>query len=153
MNKKTIIRKAKNSENPYAQIAKSALQDNVLSWKATGLLSYILSLPDDWEVSVADLINRKTDGKASTRSGLGELITKGYVLRESHRNEKGTFIRHDYVVYEEPVRFFRKPTFIYETGHRPESVVGSHGLTGEQVGDTHTLAATGSVRSSYAEGG
>ena len=50
MDKKTIIRKAKNKDNPYVMMAKSAVQDDKLSWKATGLLSYILSLPDDWQI-------------------------------------------------------------------------------------------------------
>ena len=91
-NKRTIIRKAKDSENPYTMIAKSAVQDGGLSWKATGLLCYILSLPDDWQIYVIDLASRKTDGNYGTKTALKELIARGYVKRAIIRNEMGHFV-------------------------------------------------------------
>jgi len=102
MKQKTIIRKAKNKENPYAQIAKTAVQDKRLSWKATGLLSYILSLPDDWKINLVDLTRRKADGVFATRAALKELATAGYVLIQSYRDEKGRFIGHEHLIYETP---------------------------------------------------
>ena len=102
MKQKTIIRKAKNKENPYAQIAKTAVQDKRLSWKATGLLSYILSLPDNWRINLVDLAKRKADGVFATRAALKELATAGYVLIESSRDEKGRFIGHEHLVFENP---------------------------------------------------
>ena len=87
MNAKTIIRKAKNKENPYAQIAKTAVQDKQLSWKATGLLAYILSLPDDWQIYAVDLASRKADGISATRAALNELHAAGYIELISTRND------------------------------------------------------------------
>ena len=103
MNAKTIIRKAKDKENPYAQIARSAAQDSTLSWKATGLLCYILSLPDDWQIRLSDLAKRKQDGIAATKSALKELLNNGYIEKISHRNEKGRFIKHECIIHESPI--------------------------------------------------
>ena len=101
--KKTIIRKAKNIENPYAQIANSALRDEVLSWPGTGLLAYLLSLPDNWEINLVDLIKRKKSGKAATRTALNELVSRGYIERIITRNEHGHFVRFEYLLYERPI--------------------------------------------------
>lgn len=111
MNAKTIIRKVKDKENPYAQIAKSAAQDNRLSWKATGILSYILSLPDDWQIYVKDLAKRKKDGISATRSALRELIGAGYIEKTSIRNGKGQFVKHEYLVHESPLATIHKSTY------------------------------------------
>ena len=109
--KTTIIRRAKSKDNPYAQISREALQDKTLSWQATGLLSYFLSLPTTWEINIRDLSSRKTKGKHATRSALNELIDKGYAQRTAFRDEKGQFIRHEYVIYEKqtyPLSNFQK---------------------------------------------
>jgi len=103
MNAKTIIRKAKDRENPYAQIARSAAQDDRLSWKATGLLCYILSLPDDWQIRLSDLAKRKQDGIAATKSALKELAAAGYIGKKSYRDEKGRFVKHECIIHEAPI--------------------------------------------------
>lgn len=108
MNVKTIIRIAKNKENPYAQIARSAVQDETLSWKATGLLTYLLSLPDDWQIYLADLIKRKKDGMGGTRSALKELRKAGYIEKVSTRNDKGHYVKHEHFVHEEPLSTIHK---------------------------------------------
>jgi len=109
LNAKTIIRKAKNKENPYAQIARTAAQDERLSWKATGMLCYILSLPDDWQINLRDLANRKQDGISATKTALKELTTAGYIEKVSYRNEKGQFVGHEHIIHEEPLPETRNP--------------------------------------------
>ena len=108
MNAKTIIRKAKNKENPYAQIARTAAQDERLSWKATGMLCYILSLPDDWQIYLKDLAKRKQDGISATRSALKELAAAGYIEKISTRNEKGQFVKHEHLIHEQPITTIQK---------------------------------------------
>ncbi len=103
MKAKTIIRKAKNKENPYSMISKTAVRDDRLSWKATGLLAFILSLPDDWQIYVLDLANRKQDGLAATRSALKELVEVGYMEKKSYRDKKGHFVKHEYILHEAPL--------------------------------------------------
>lgn len=99
---KSIIRISKK-ENPYVMIDKTCLQDERLSWKAKGLLCYLLSLPDDWKIYIDELKNHASDGRDGTATALRELITFGYCIRERARDEKGKFIGYVYTVYENPV--------------------------------------------------
>ena len=98
----SIIRTLKNKENPYAMIAKDTIQNKKLSWKAKGILAYLLSLPDDWVIYVSELEKHAPDGEASLRSGMKELLDAGYLVREQKRNEEGKFIGYDYVAIEDP---------------------------------------------------
>jgi hypothetical protein len=84
---RTIVRSAKTCG--YAQIDNRALQDERLSWKATGLLAYLLSLPDDWKIKSADLVKRKTEGRDAVRSAMRELEAAGYMRREVGNGEGG----------------------------------------------------------------
>ena len=97
----TIIRTNKR-ENPYVMIDKYGLNDERLSWKAKGLLAYLLSKPDDWQVYERDLIKRATDGRDAVRSTLRELESFGYLSRRQIRGENGSFGHMEYIVYERP---------------------------------------------------
>ena len=99
-----IIRKAKNRDNPYSIIANSAIWDWALSWKATGLLVYLLSMPDNWQANIVDLTNRKQDGRDSTATALKQLVSLGYIEKRRYRDTKGRFLRYEYVVHEQPYR-------------------------------------------------
>ena len=65
----------------HAQIPHEVLEDRNLSWKAVGILSYLLSKPNNWIVRVGDLKARHGDGERSVQSGLKELETAGYLYR------------------------------------------------------------------------
>ena len=97
---KTIFRTAKR-ENPYAQIDKTVLNDQRLSWKAKGLMAFLLSKPDNWEINIQNLIRQSTDGKEAVYSGINELINFGYIVRVESRNQ-GRFARIEYLIYENP---------------------------------------------------
>ncbi|MDI3234205.1 DnaD domain protein [Exiguobacterium antarcticum] len=96
----SIIRIKK--EDNYIVLDKTLLKDKELSWKAKGLHSYLMGLPDDWKVQEADLVNRSSDGRASTRSAIKELTDAGYIKRVAVR-EKGKFKAWEFVVHERPV--------------------------------------------------
>lgn len=96
----SIIRRSKRNTT-FVQIDKTPLQDNTISWKAKGLLAYLLSLPDDWQIYTSELINHSTDGKDSTRSGMTELIEAGYIKRKQQKID-GKFAGYVYTVYEIP---------------------------------------------------
>lgn len=83
----TIYRVVKNKENPYVMIDRRPINNPVLSFKAKGILTYLMSRPDGWEVSVADLIKHGTDGEAAVRSGLKELKEAGHMKYTQSRNE------------------------------------------------------------------
>src|SRR5204863_280673 len=68
----TIIKIEKRAD-PYARIDNRTLRDGRLSWKATGLLAYLLSLPKDWHITLQHLCNAKADRLHATQSALKEL--------------------------------------------------------------------------------
>ena len=76
---RTIFRKAHNRENPYALISKTVLKDRRLSAKAMGIMCYLLSLPDDWEICITELVSHFSDGIKSIRAGIKELVLLGYL--------------------------------------------------------------------------
>ena len=100
MLKETII-KIKKREFPYVQIDKRNLENINLSWKAKGLLTYLLSKPNDWKIYVSELIKRSTDGENSIRSGLKELEKIGHLIKRRIKDKKGRFIGLEYIVYED----------------------------------------------------
>ena len=83
----TIYRTIKNSENPFVMIDSRPVGNPKLSFKAKGILTYLMSRPDGWEVSVADLVKRSTDGEASVRAGLKELKDAGHMRYTTSRNQ------------------------------------------------------------------
>jgi hypothetical protein len=83
----------------YTCITNSTLQDTQLSWAATGLLTYLLSLPEDWVINIADLVRHKKTTKHEVYKLLKELISLNYVIREMDR-EGGKIVRSKYTVYE-----------------------------------------------------
>lgn len=99
---KTMIRVIRK-ENPYVTIDKTCLKDERLSWKAKGLLCYLLSLPDDWEIYVSELKNHASDGRDSTAAALRELIKFGYSTREHNRDEQGKLRGYIYQIFEIPI--------------------------------------------------
>lgn len=91
------IRRTKRTGN-FTTVRNEYLQDVNLSWKAKGLITYIMSLPPDWQLNLSDLKNRSKDGRDATAAGLRELITNGYCQRCKVRGDGGTFVRCDYEV-------------------------------------------------------
>jgi len=80
-------------------------EDDRLSWSARGLLLYLLSKPDSWQVSVQQLQNvTARSSKKTGRDGIyiiiSELIEAGYVTRVHNRDCYGRMAEHDYVVTE-----------------------------------------------------
>ena len=72
------------------------IEDSNLSFKAKGLLLYILSRPDKWAFSAERLAMAAKDGKESVKSGLQELVNTGYLVRTQTFDEHGMFSGYDY---------------------------------------------------------
>lgn len=83
-------------------IENDTIRDDRLSWKARGLLAYLLSMPDSWTARIEDLVNRGPDGREAVRTGLVELEQAGYLVRTRERRGDGTF-EHYATVHERPV--------------------------------------------------
>jgi hypothetical protein len=100
----TIIRCEKNHANPYVMIDRRVAEDAALSWKAKGLMSYLLSRPDNWQVRIDDLIKRSADGETAVRSALRELEAHGYIVRERLTEpQSGRFAGIRLTIYERPL--------------------------------------------------
>ena len=96
------IRRSKRDSN-FTMISNVGLKDKRLSFKAKGLLAYMLSLPDDWVFYESEIVNHATDGKQSVRTGMKELEQYGYLVREQRRSSKGKFANVDWVLSDEPL--------------------------------------------------
>ncbi len=86
----------------YVVMDKGFLENKTLSWKAKGLLAYLLSLPDDWHINVKNLSDCASDGRDAVQAALRELNQARFVVREIPRKEGGQFNKHQYVVFERP---------------------------------------------------
>lgn len=73
----SVIRHRKRDRD-FLQLHNSVVNDPNLSFKAKGILAYIVSKPDSWVVRINDLCNHSTDGEESIRSGLKNLQQHGY---------------------------------------------------------------------------
>lgn len=65
--------------------------DENLSFKAKGILFYCSTFPFNTDFSISDLIGKSVDGEDSIRSGLKELIKRGYLTIKNERNKNGNF--------------------------------------------------------------
>lgn len=84
--KKTRIYKSNSREN-FTIINNEILRRKDVSWKAKGILAYIMQLPADWEIYLEELQNHATDGRDSFRSGWKELQDAGYIRRYPVREQ------------------------------------------------------------------
>ena len=96
-----IIRIDKTAGN-YFIASKYYVEDENISWKAKGIMSYLFSKPDDWQIYQTQLEKVSIDGKASVRSTINELIDNGYMTRQSRRKSNGDFDGYDYTLHEYP---------------------------------------------------
>ena len=91
-------------EHSYTVVSNKIYDKNQLSWQAMGLLGYLLTKPDSWQVMVAELVNVTKDTKKPTgREGvyniINELKEKGFI--SVRKNSDGST---DYTVYDEPIQ-------------------------------------------------
>lgn len=98
---KHIIRAINDKNNPYVIINKIPLNNSKLSWKARGILVWMLSRPDDWEFNFKDLENRsEKDGADSIRSGVKELRDAGHIKINPQKNDAGKITKWIWTIYE-----------------------------------------------------
>ena len=92
-------------ENPYIQIDKTGINDNRLSWGASGLLTYLIGRPDNWNINLNHLATVKDkDKKDKTRGYLNELREFEYCHYFEVR-KGGRIIQNFYLVFEVPTKY------------------------------------------------
>lgn len=90
-----------NKTQNYTVISNYHFQEKDMSLKAKGLLSLMLSLPDDWDYSISGLVAICKESKTSIQSTLKELEEFGYLARTRVQNSKGQF-EYIYDIFEKP---------------------------------------------------
>ena len=88
----------------YTVMSNHHLRDQGLSLKAKGLLSMMLSLPEEWNYTTRGLASICKEGTDSIGSALKELERTGYIVRNRLRDSKGKILDVEYVIYETPRR-------------------------------------------------
>ena len=96
-----IVRVVKNKD--YTVMSNAHLHDKRLSLKAVGLLSIVLSLPDNWHYTVKGLVGSVKDGERAVNGALSELKKCGYLqVNKLYPNSERSKIEYQYVFYEKP---------------------------------------------------
>lgn len=91
-----------NKTSDYTVMSNSHFREREMSLKAKGLLSLMLSLPDNWDYSIAGLVTLSKDGKDGVMNALAELEDLKYLKRTRMVDEKGRFSGYDYDIFEHP---------------------------------------------------
>ena len=86
----------------YTVMSNHHLRNKNLSLKAKGLLSQMLSLPEDWDFTLAGLSYINREKIDAIREAVRELEKAGYVVRTRERDDKGRLRGADYIIYEQP---------------------------------------------------
>ena len=86
----------------YTVMSNHHLRNKELTLKAKGLLSQMLSLPEDWDYTLAGLSHINRDKIDAIREAVRELERAGYIVRSRERDAKGRLRGADYVIYEQP---------------------------------------------------
>ena len=88
--------------NNYTVMSNYHLRDKTISFKAKGLLSMMLSLPEDWDYTLAGLARISLEGKDAVRAAVVELEKAGYIQRRQTTDKAGKFGSNEYIIREYP---------------------------------------------------
>ena len=93
----------------YTVMSNHHLRNRGLTLKAKGLLSQMLSLPDNWDYTLAGLSHINRESIDAIRTAVWELEKAGYILRRQGRDEKGKMTAIEYTIYEQPQPMLENP--------------------------------------------
>ena len=135
-----VFRVYKESGN-FVTVHKNFIHDDNLSWKAKGILLYLLSRPDDWRIYETELNKHSSDGRDSLRTGIKELEQAGYIHRTRRRNEKGQLREYEYQVFEQPNQIGK--TYVGKTNIGKSNTTNNNSTnnnnTNNETGDTSQI--------------
>jgi len=120
--KSTISRSPKDRNHPYVVILKEFLYDKRLSLKCKGLLTFMLSKPDNWTTYVYKVAEELGVSKDVVYSGFAELERYGYMTKERIRKERNRFDGWEYFFWESPgLRGASSEISIFPNGQNPDT--------------------------------
>ena len=94
----------------YTVMSNHHLKNKDLSLKAKGLLSQMLSLPENWDYTLAGLSAINRESKDAIRSAVNELEKAGYIRRRQTVDSRGKFSGNEYIIYEQPQPLSASPS-------------------------------------------
>ena len=97
------------------------LKNKDLSLKAKGLLSQMLSLPENWDYTLAGLSAINRESKDAIRSAVNELEKAGYIRRRQTVDSRGKFSGNEYIIYEQPQPLSASPSSGFPTTGNPST--------------------------------
>lgn len=115
-----MIKRARRPSN-FTIISNVGMNDERLSLKAKGLLAYLLTKPDNWQVSDRQLSTIGPDGRSAVQAALKELEEYKYLVRRKVRAADGT-LHWESTIYDEPWPDFpatEKPATVYPATEKP----------------------------------
>jgi len=96
-----MIRRSPRPRTAFTVVQNRVIEDHRISFKATGILIYLLSKPDDWRTSTAHLARAKKEKIDAIRTAMTELEEAGYVKRRRYQDKAGRW-QFETVVYDDP---------------------------------------------------
>lgn len=121
-----MIERGPLPQRGFLVVQNEVVRDEALSFKARGILVFLLSQPPGYSTSAERIADQGPDGRSAVLSGLKELEDRGYLVRRRERLDNGRFIHKD-VVYDSPV--VGKPEAENRTVVRPAETHESAGQT------------------------
>lgn len=109
----------------YTVMSSYHLRDKRLTLKAKGLLSQMLSLPEDWDYTLSGLSHINRESKNAIRSAVNELERAGYIHRRQTTDAGGKFSTNEYVIHkhpDQPEPLLEKPLSENPTTENPSPV-------------------------------
>ena len=95
------------TQGQYTMVSQRIMKDKNLSLTERGMLLTLLSLPDNWQLTISGLSQILPDGREKIARTLNSLIEKGYVTREQNRGNRGQFDSTTLEVHETPIQLSR----------------------------------------------
>ena len=87
----------------YTVMSNHHIRNKELTFKAKGLLSQMLSLPEDWDYTLAGLSHINRESVDAIRTAVWELEREGYIRRSQNRSDNGKMADMIYTIYEQPL--------------------------------------------------
>ena len=123
----------------YTVMSNHHLRDMSLSLKAKGLLSLMLSLPENWDYTMKGLARICKDGIDNSSGGIRELEAHGYLVRARVRNENGQLGSIEYTILEQPKEPAQTPAPVREKNYTGKSNTGEANVGRSNSGEPRPI--------------
>jgi len=129
------IHRKHTHDREFTIIENSSINDARLSMKALGLLTILLSKPQDWRISTRQFARSRKEGETALRAAMDELIECGYAIRTRRRDENGKLCGTFYDIFETPFSTENKVSPPPDNPHEYPRYCGEKGVKQPHVAE------------------